>query len=187
MNQLAEHYSAGQRDAAEGKPRRPQAKGEKRLLRRAYLTGYQNEKGRVRRTRRYSQLHLGLAALALASLCTIATPAAARSPRPWSAPATTLKRVRFTIPATQANCVGCCTGDSASHSWQTPEVAVQRRALDWARPVFDPVLIAVGVESRPGAPCTLWVERQQPGDVLLVRTRSVAGVSCWPWRPIEGH
>ncbi len=81
---------------------------------------------------------------------------------------------------------GCAT-DTTARSWMRLEVAVQRRAPDWTRPTFAPVVIATSAqEYPPGASCTLVVSPQAPGDVLLARARNAAGVGCWGPRVING-
>jgi ribosomal protein S27AE len=113
-------------------------------------------------------------------------------PRPhavtWAAHTTNAEplRVTFRLPDRLAR-PGCGTDTAQARSWMRAEVAVQRRASDWTRPTFAPVVIATSAqEYPPGATCTLAVSPQAPGDVLLVRARNAAGVGCWGPSVVNG-
>jgi len=87
-------------------------------------------------------------------------------------------RVSATAPVTLGK-PGCCPDTMRARSWMRLEVAVQQRAVDWAHPRFDPQIVATGPLVAPGTACTLSVNRQQPGDVLIVRFVNGAGAACW--------
>lgn len=86
----------------------------------------------------------------------------------------------------------CCQDTLPARSWMRLQVAVQQRAIDYARPRFAPVVVAEGPEVAPGAACSLYVNREQEGDVLCARFVNLAGAGCWggakdstSWKPVE--
>jgi len=128
-------------------------------------------------------------ALALALAVLAATP---RYPL-VSATDPTPRRVSATAPLFLGR--PCCLADTTrARSWMRLQVAVQQRAVDWAHPRFAPQVVAESAPVAPGAACTLSVNRQQEGDVLVARFVGPGGAACWggakdstSWRPVEAR
>lgn len=61
-------------------------------------------------------------------------------------------RLVSTAPRTLAYPKGCgCRVDTLkARSWMRLEIGLQLRAVDWAHPRFDPVVVATGPEVAPG-------------------------------------
>jgi hypothetical protein len=100
----------------------------------------------------------------------------------WSdpAPMSLTSRAPLFVERRSSDGLTCCAPDTLpARTWPWLEIGIQLRAIDYARPRFAPVVVATGPPTQPGLPCTLAVNRGQPGDVFVARWRNYAGAACW--------